>query len=143
MNPIRTWKISVSLLTLLYAYSGGRYLLHIIANPGRFDLMIMLWILSGLCCAVAFVEVVISHVKHRNVNVVLAGTALIACAILMVAMSIRIIPFLFDSVSAAFRGFIHLAISLGPPCCLAAATWLGRRTLDNYRVENTDYGRDD
>jgi len=91
-------------------------------------------ILASLCGAVAFVEVVMSHAKRRSVNVVLVGTALTACAILSVAMSARMIPYLFHSLSAAFRGSVNLAISLGPPCCLAAATWIGRRTLDNCRL---------
>lgn len=134
MNPFRTWKISVSLLTLLYAFSCGIYLLLVIAQPGRLDLRSMPGILASLCGAVAFVEVVMSHAKRRSVNVVLVGTALTACAILLVAMSVRMIPYLFHSLSAAFRGSVNLAISLGPPCCLAAATWIGRRTLENCRL---------
>jgi hypothetical protein len=94
----------------------------------------MLGVLAGLCCAVAFVEVAISHAKRRNVNGVLAGTALTACAILTVAVGVMIIPYLFRSLSAAFIGSVSLAISMGPPCCLAAATWVGRRTLENWRV---------
>jgi hypothetical protein len=62
----------------------------------------MLGVLAGLCCAVAFVEVAISHAKRRNVNGVLAGTALTACAILTVAVGVMIIPYLFRSLSAAF-----------------------------------------
>jgi hypothetical protein len=89
---------------------------------------------SGLCCAVAFVEVVISHVKRRRVNVVLAGTALTACAILMVAVSASIIPHLFRHLSVSFQVFVNLAVSLGPPCCLATAAWVGRRTIENYGV---------
>jgi hypothetical protein len=138
MNPIRTWKSSVSLLTLLYAYSCGSYLLYVIAKPDRLDLRSMLVMLAGLCCAVAFVEVVMSHAKGRSVNGVLAGTALTACAILSIAVSVRIIPNLFHSLSAAFGGFVQLAISLGPPCCLAAATWVGRRTRGNCRVGTDD-----
>jgi hypothetical protein len=139
MNPVRTWESAVGLLTLLYAYGCGSYLLYIIANPGRFDLRSMLWILAGLCCVVAFVEVVISHARHRSVNVVFAGTALTVCAILMVALSVRIIPYLLHPLSAFFQVFVRLAISLGPPCCLAAATWIGRGTLENYRggIEDT------
>jgi hypothetical protein len=105
--------------------------------------MTMMWVLFSLCGAVVFVEVVISHTKRRNINVVLVGTALAACAILMVAGSVRIIPYLFHSVPAAFRGFVSLAISLGPPFCLAAATWVGRRKLENYCMGTTNYGRDD
>jgi hypothetical protein len=134
MNPVRTWKISVSLLTLLYAYYCGRYLLYIIANPDRLKLSGMLMTLKGLCCMIAFVEVAMSHAKRRSVNVVLARTALTACAILSIAMSVRTIPYLFHSLSAAFIGSVSLAISVGPPCCLAAATWVGRRTLENCRV---------
>jgi len=96
-------------------------------------------ILASLCGAVAFVEVVMSHAKRRSVNVVLVGTALTACAILSVAMSVRMIPYLFHSLSAAFRGSVNLAISLGPPCCLAAATWIGRRTLDNWLHPVNEY----
>lgn len=135
MNPVRIWKSSVSLLTLLYAYNFGIYFLYVIPNSGRLGLSNMLWVLSGLCCLVAFVEVVISHARHRNVNGILAGTALTACAILTVTVGVAIIPYLFHSLSAAFGGSVSLAISMGPPCCLAAATWVGRRTLENYRVE--------
>ena len=106
MTPVRTWKSSVSLLTLLYAYSCGIYLLYVIARPGRLDLRSMLGVLAGLCCAVAFVEVVMSHAKHRNVNGVLAGTALTACAILSVAVGVMIIPYLVYSLSAAFIGSV-------------------------------------
>jgi len=134
MNPVRTWKISVSILTLLYAYGCGIYLLYVIATPNMLDLRSMLGVLAGLCCVVAFVEVAMSHTKRRNVNVVFAGTALTACAILTVAVGVTIIPYLFHSVSAAFSGSVSLAISMGPPCCLAAATWVGRRTLENYCV---------
>lgn len=134
MNPVRTWKTSVSLLTLLYAYNCWTYLLYVMANPDRLELSNMLGVLAGLCCAVAFVEVVISHARHRSINVVFAGTALTACAILMVTMSVSIIPYLFHHLSAPFRVFINLAISVGAPCCLAAAIWVGRRTLENYRV---------
>jgi hypothetical protein len=143
MNPVRTWKISVSLLTLFYTYRCGIYLLYITANPDRLNLITMLVVLVSLCGLVAFVEVVMSYARHRNVNVVLIGTALTACAVLLLAGSVRMIPYLFQSASAALRGFVSLAISLGPPCCLAAATWLGRRTLDNNRVENTNYGQAD
>jgi len=143
MNPVRTWKISVSLLTLMYAYGCVISLLYIIANPGRLDLRSMPGILASLCGAVAFVEVVISTAKRRSVSVALVGTALTACAILLLAGSVRIIPYMFHSVSDAFRGFVHLAIFLGPTCCLAAATWVGRRTLENYRMGTTDYGRAD
>ena len=134
MNPVRTWKSSVSLLTLLYADSCGIYLLYVIAKPDRLHLRSMLVVLAGLCCAVAFVEVAMSHAKRRSVNGVLAGTALTACAILSVAVSVRIIPGLFHSLSAAFNTSVLLAISLGPQCCLAAATWVGRRTLGNCRA---------
>lgn len=134
MNPVRTWKSSVSLLTLLYAYSFGIYFLYVIPNSVKVNLSNMLWVLSGLCCAVAFVEVVVSHVRHRKVNGILAGTALTVCAILTVTVGVTIIPYLFHSLSAAFSGSVSLAISLGPPCCLAAATWVGRRTLENYHV---------
>lgn len=134
MNPIRTWKSSVSLLTLLYAYGCGSYLLYVTAKTGGLDLMGMLIVLSSLCCAVAFVEVAMSHAKRRSVNGVLAGTALTACAILTVAVNVQTIPNLFHSLLAAFGGSLHFATTLGPPCCLAAATWVGRRTLGNSRV---------
>ena len=117
--------------------------IHDESRPYMEDLRSMPGILASLCGAVAFVEVVMSHVKRRNVNVILVGTALTACAILLLAGSVRIIPYMFHSVSDAFRVFVHLAISLGPTCCLAAATWVGRRTLENYRMGTTDYGRDD
>lgn len=93
----------------------------------------LLGLLVGLCCAVTFVEVVISHARHRNVNGVFVGVALTACALLSVAEAVMIIPYLFRSLSTAFIGF-SLVISTGPPCCLAAATWLGRKTIENYRV---------
>ena len=143
MNPIRTWKISVSLLTLLCAYGCVISLLYIIAKPDRLDLRSMPGILSSLCGAIAFVEVVISSAKRRSVNVILVGTALTACAILLLAGSVRIIPYMFRSVSDAFRVFVHLAVSLGPTCCLAAATWVGRRKLENYRMGTTNYERAD
>jgi hypothetical protein len=143
MNPIRTWKISVSLLTLLCAYGCVISLLYIIAKPVRLDLGRMTGILASLCGAVAFVEVVISSARGRSVNVILVGTALTAFTILILAGSIRIIPYMFHSVSDAFRVFVHFAISLGPTCCLAAATWIGRRKLENYRMGTTDYGRAD
>jgi hypothetical protein len=87
--------------------------------------------------------VVVSSARRRSVNVILVGTALTVCAILLLAGSVRMIPYMFHSVSDAFRGFVHLAISLGPTCCLAAATWVGRRILENYRMGITDYGRAD
>jgi hypothetical protein len=134
MNPVRTWKISVSLLTLLYVYYCCNYLLHVIVKPDRLDLRGMVIVLRDLCCAVAFVEAALSHIKRRSVNWVLARTALTACAILSVAMSVSAVPYLFRSLSSAFIESFSLAISVGPPCCLAAATWIGRRALENRRV---------
>lgn len=138
MNPVRTWKIFVGLLALLYAYNSGRYLLYIIANPDRLRLRGMLMILAGLCCMVAFVEVAISHVKGRSINWVFVRTALTACAILSIAMSVRAILYLFHSQSVVLIRSVSLAISVGPLFCLAAATWIGRRILENYHVEIDD-----
>jgi len=136
MNPIHTWKSSISLLTLLYAYSCTINLLriYVFANSGRPYLRSLLGVLTGLCCAVAFVEVVISHARHRNVNGAFVGVALTACAILSVTEAVMIIPYLFRSLSTTFIGFISLVISIGPPCFLAFATWIGRKTIENYRV---------
>ena len=124
MDPIRTWKSAIGLLTLLYVYNAGNYLLFIMARPDRLDLSGMVGVLAGLCCAVACVEVAVSQVKGRSVNWALARAALTACAILSVVLSARIIPYLFRSLSLAFTVLVSLATSLGPPCCLAAATWV-------------------
>ncbi len=130
LNPVRTWKISVCVLVILYACNCGSYLLFVLAGTDRFELKGLLGLLSGMFSAVAFVEVAMSHVRRRRINAVLAGTALTACAVLSVATIAGTVFYLFSSLSAAPNVLILLAMTVGPACCLAAATWIGRGALE-------------